>query len=433
MRIGIIGGGIGGLSAAYFLRRTEHEIELHEASDETGGMARSFQWHGFDCDVAPHRLYTDDEDVLNELLALVPMNRLRRTSRIHLQGRWIQDPVNAIEIMAKFLPWRSLQIGWSFLRHPDVGEDSFESMVLSKFGSGLNDLFFKPYSEKLFGIPADQISPEWGRRKLRVSGFKDMIRRNTKLYFKSFYYPVTGGYGTICDALYNAVAGQVRFQSRLLAMEPRPQGGYRCTFERTTGDQVETVEREYDVVISTLPVSQTADFIGESLDLSFRAADIYYLLVDKRQVSDNHWFYLADGKEDFCLNRVSEFRNFSKTQPDVNQTVLCCEVTATELGSEERVIEELARVGLLRPDQVLDTMKIHVPMAYPVYDLASDDEMARMAEIFAERPDLHLLGRNAQFTHRDVDEIYDEARRVVNDILITAERDAVPSVRQAAG
>lgn len=412
MRVAVLGAGIGGLSAAHFLAGRCDELRVFEASDRVGGMARSFDWNGFRCDLAPHRFFTEDEALRDELLALVPMDRHIRRSAIYLRGRWIRDPVNAVEILLKFLPLQSVRIGWHYLFRASESEDSFESMVLARFGKGLNELFFKPYSEKLFGIPADEISPEWGRRKIRVAGLKDMLRRNTKLYFKTFHYPKSGGYGSICDTLYEEVRPLVELDTRVVSVQRAADGrGYVIGLEHDGARR----EERFDAVVCTLPISTMAHFLGESVDLRFRPADIHYLLVDTPRVSENHWMYFADA--DFCLNRVSEFSNFYHEPREDGRTVLCCEVTATERGSTERVIEELARVGLLRPEQVLDTKVIRMPTAYPIYDLASDVELARAELIFKAHPDVHLLGRNAQFAHRDIDEIYAEARDVAARVL----------------
>ncbi len=417
MRVAVLGAGIGGLSAAHFLVGRCDELRVFEASDRVGGMARSFDWNGFRCDLAPHRFFTEDEALRDEILALVPMDRHLRRSEILLRGKWIRDPVNAVEIMLKFLPFESMRIGWHYLFRSRKREDSFESMVLSKFGKGLNELFFKPYSEKLFGIPANQISPEWGRRKIRVSGLKDMLRRNTKLYFKTFHYPRTGGYGSICDTLYEEVRPHVELDTRVVSVRRATAGrGYVLGLEH--GGELR--EAEFDVVVCTLPISTMAGFLGERVNLKFRPADIHFLLVDTPRVSPNHWMYFADA--DFCLNRVSEFANFYHSARDDGRTVLCCEVTATERGSTERVIAELASVGLLRPEQVVDTLVVRMPAAYPIYDLASDAELARAEIIFEGHPDVHLLGRNAQFAHRDVDEIYAEARDVAARVLECARR-----------
>ena len=211
MRIAVLGAGIGGLASAYLLKKNGFtNFSLFEQADHVGGMARSFWWHGFDCDIAPHRLYTNNEIIRDEMLGLVPMHRVRRRSQILIQGKWIQDPVNAVEMVLKFLPVRSGAIVWHYLFRPKHPEDSFEALVLNQFGKGLNDMFFKAYSEKLFGIPADRISPVWGRNKIRVAGVKDMLRKNTKLYFDHFYYPSEHGYGAISERLYRDVQAETR-------------------------------------------------------------------------------------------------------------------------------------------------------------------------------------------------------------------------------
>jgi protoporphyrinogen oxidase len=407
MRIGILGAGIAGLSAAYFLRRDFDNIQIHEASNMVGGLARSFKWHGFDCDLAPHRLYTNDEELLKEMTALVPMEKMRRKSRIFLQGRWIQDPVNAVEMMLKFMPFRSLEILWTYTFRKKYPDDNFENMVLGKFGSGLNKMFFKPYSEKLFGIPASEISATWGKRKLRVGGLKDMIRRNSKLYFKYFYYPKEGGYGSICERIHQEVKQYVQLRSRLTAITPLSgNSGYRCEFDRDG----EKVTKEFDLVVSSLPLSFFSKLMGLELKLRFRPARLTYFLINRPQGTDNHWFYFADG--DFLINRVAEFKNFANNGLPEDKTVVCCEVTQVEKYSREKLIAELKGAGVLEEKDVLDTMTIDIQHAYPIYDVAYDDQMKRVENFFADHPNIHHVGRHAQFAHKDVDEIFDEAKKV---------------------
>lgn len=421
MKIGILGAGIAGLSAGYFLRGQMVEMQIHEASDMVGGLARSFKWHDFDCDLAPHRLFTNDEQLLKEMLDLVPMEQMRRRSRIFLQGRWIQDPVNAVEMVLKFLPYRSLEILWTYMFRKKHPEDNFESMVLGKFGSGLNKLFFKPYSEKLFGIPAHEISASWARRKLRVGGLKDMIRRNSKLYFKYFYYPKEGGYGSICERIHRAVEQYVHLQSPLTAVETLPNnGGYRCEFDRRGEKVVET----FDVLISSLPLSFFASLLGLELKLRFRPARLIYFLLGRKQASDNHWFYFADG--DYLINRVAEFKNFANNGLPEDKTVICCEVTQVDRFSMEKVITELTSTGLLKPEEILDTKTIDIKHAYPIYDVAYEDQMKLVESFFANHPNIYHVGRHARFAHQDVDEIFDDAKTVATRVLRSRKSVPVP-------
>jgi len=409
VKVAILGAGMGGLATAKFLVEAGHDVTVFEASSMYGGLAQSFSWHGINCDLAPHRFYTDDDALRDEFLELVPMHQLVRRSRIRLRDQWIGDPVNPIDIAAKFFPKTSFKLFWSYLfRDRKIADENFEAMALARYGKTLNQLFFKPYSEKLFGVPADEISADWGRRKLRVSGFKDFIRRKSKLYFKTFHYPDEGGYGAICDALYDRVAHCVRLNSRVTAMEAIGNGSYEVTSESQEGGVI--VER-YDAVVSTLPATITARLLGGEFDLKYRSAFLYYLLIDKPQVMPDHWVYFADGVDTNIINRMSEFKNFAD-YGDLPHSVLCAEVTATEHASSERVVAEIEAAGLITADQVLDRKLIRIPFAYPIYDLESDGELQRLRGFLEEHPYLHLVGRSAKFAHQDVDEIYTDAKRV---------------------
>ncbi len=204
-KIIILGGGIAGLSVGYELSRSKYNsFRIFEAQEQVGGLARSFKWHDADCDIAPHRLFSENKAVLKTLLSLVECNKIPRQSKILLDGKWINDPISIIELLKVNFPSRSFKLVKSYLAarlSPTEAFDNFDDFAKASYGHELNELFFKPYAEKLLGLEAHQIAAAWGRRKLRVSGFRDIIRKNTKLYFNYFYYPKAGGYGAFASAL----------------------------------------------------------------------------------------------------------------------------------------------------------------------------------------------------------------------------------------
>jgi protoporphyrinogen oxidase len=423
MKVGILGAGIAGLAVAWLLGDGA-EVWVHEASGAIGGLARSFKWHGFDCDLAPHRFFTRDEELLRQVLALVPMRRVKRRSSIRLRGQWLRDPVNIFEVLFKFMPVESALILWHYLLRSKQPEDSFEALVLNNYGKGLNHLFFKPYSEKLFGIPASEISPSWGRRKIRISGFRDLVRRDPRLYFEHFYYPAENGYGAIADRLYADVRPRVRLHSRVVGLTRLASGGYEGRFETPTGITTDT----FDMVVSTLPMPELGALLGLQIPLRFRPMTLLYLLVGVDQVSDRHWSYFAD--RDVIVNRVAEFKHFSGNGPS-GTTVICCEVTDAGQFSIDRVLDQLTRAEFLPADApILDTKIIHLERAYPIYDLAYDEQIESARQAFAAHPRIFHIGRQAQFVHKDVDEILEEAKTVADLIRPGSGRwrNAAPSL-----
>jgi protoporphyrinogen oxidase len=341
---------------------------------------------------------------------LVPLRRLKRRSRIRLRGQWLHDPINIVEVLLKLMPADSARIIWYYARRPQRNEDSFEALVLNKYGSGLNDLSFKPYSEKLFGIPSTEISPSWGRRKIRVSGLRDLVQRDPRLYFRHFHYPVSGGYGAFAARLHAAVQSRVHLESRLVRIMPLPSGGYECEFDTAAGSQV----ARFDALVSSLPLPLLCGLLGVEVRLNFRPMTLLYLLVGADGVSDCHWTYFAD--REVIVNRVAEFKHFGEGLP-AGKTVLCCEVTDTSAFSVDSVISGLVDAGFLPSSApILDTKIIRIERAYPLYDRSYDREISRAEEALARHPRIYTIGRQAQFAHKDVDEIFEDAMTLVDTI-----------------
>lgn len=102
-KVAILGGGAAGLAVGYYLAKANVDFMLFEKEEYTGGLARSFKWHGFTCDFAAHRFFTNNEDVKNETLQLVPMLRHYRRSKLYVKDHWLNDPINPAEL-ARVIP-----------------------------------------------------------------------------------------------------------------------------------------------------------------------------------------------------------------------------------------------------------------------------------------------------------------------------------------
>jgi protoporphyrinogen oxidase/GT2 family glycosyltransferase len=410
-QVAILGAGFAGLSSGWLLKQHGLDFTIYEKRSYPGGLARSFEWNGFHCDFAAHRLFTTDENVLQELLKLVPMGRHIRRSKIYLRGHWLRDPLDVLELGTKLSAKEKLKVLQTYLFRPkNAPEDSFENYVLKRYGQGLYDYFFKPYTEKLFGIPGDEISVLWARQKVRLANPLDSLRENTKTKFQYFYYPIQNGYGAIADRLFEEIQDHVHLNTTIknLALD---------------NDQIKSVQYEkngktfyepVDTVISTLPLTLTGKMLGHTLPLKFQKVDSVYLLINRPFLSDNHWIYFMD--EDVAINRMVEFKNMSPIDTPDQTSVVCAEVTQEHADVIQKVVDDLIRVGLVQRSEIIDTKVIREEFSYPVYNSAYADLLQEAEEKISQYNNLFTVGRAAEFKHREVDDNFAAASEAITKI-----------------
>ncbi len=411
----ILGAGIAGLSAAFFLQQHGVRTVVLERSATYGGLARSFRWNGFWCDFAAHRLFTQDAQVLEQIRSLVQLRHHERRSKIYLNGTWMSDPIDVVDLVTHHPIKDVLRLAITYLaRNRNLSEDSFEHYVLKWYGQHFYDLFFRSYTERLFGLCGDQIAVEWARRKVRLASPIDRFKRATKTKFAAFFYPECGGYGAIADAFFDAVREQVILGARVTGFETAEDGKIQAVYYEQAGEQQRVAAER---VISTLPLTLNARFMSLDIRLDYQKVDAVYVLLNKPQMTDNHWLYFMDSQS--VINRAVEFKNMSPVETDPDRTVVCAEVTKDVQDPVTEVINNLVETGLIRRDEVLDTHVVREPFAYPRYTKGYPASLKMFDEQLQAYPNLHILGRAAQFEHHEVDDLIGAAYGLVNRIMMT--------------
>ena len=325
-------------------------------------------------------------------------------------GRVIRDPINPLELVMKFPPATGIRLVWGFLFRPTLPEDSFESMALNTFGRGLYDFFFQPYTRKLFGVSPREISPEWGRQKLRASGLMDALKRNSKTFFRGFYYPTRGGYQAISDAFCESTRDSVTLNATVTGLD---RAGGRVSAVRYQLDGREHVFA-CDRVISTIPSTILGEMLGHEVKLRFKPIQIVYLNINRPRVMPYHWIYFGDG--DVVINRLAEFKNFSNDHTAQDNTVLCAEVTVDTDSPVEDVLRVLESYGLIDRKEVVDTLVLPIRCGYPIYDRGYEAVRHDALAFFSKFENLHLVGRNAEFRHIDADEDFASANHLIDSL-----------------
>jgi protoporphyrinogen oxidase len=493
----LIGAGPAGLTAALeFLRRSDvHPIVL-EASHEIGGISRTIRHNGNRIDIGGHRFFSKSDRVMNWWMDLMPpeasadtqhalrhQNKQRtlnttaagltpentdlvmlvrpRKSRIYFLRRFFDYPIKlTADTLGKLGLLRTLKIGISYLRarlFPRKLEKSLEDFLINRFGRQLYLTFFKSYTEKVWGVPCEQISAEWGAQRIKGLSLTTAILHFVKKAFSSsrnqaiqqkgtetsliekFLYPKYGP-----GQLWEHAADLIRNQGGEILL------GWRATRLFVEGDKITAVEavsdsglrRRFaaDYVFSTMPVQELIDAMdtpipGEVREVSdglqYRDFITVGLLVDQLTVREadggtlkDNWIYIQE--PDVLVGRLQIFNNWSPYMvADPNKTWIgleyfCYQTDALWKMADEDLkkfaIAEVEKIGILRAADVSDSHVVRVPKTYPAY-FGTYDRFHVIREFLDRFQNLYLVGRNGMHKYNNQDHSMLTAMTAVDNIL----------------
>jgi protoporphyrinogen oxidase len=452
--VAVIGAGPAGLTAAYLLAKNKVDVTVLEA-DPTyiGGISRTATYKGYHFDIGGHRFFSKSREVEDLWTEILPDDLLERprSSRIYYRGRFFAYPLKAGEALRKLGAVEAARCALSYLKaraFPHPAPRSFEDWVTNQFGARLFNIFFKTYTEKVWGMSCKEISADWAAQRIKGLSFKTAILNALwpgkkakdkgaaiKTLIDSFRYPRKGPgmMWEACAAKVRALGGAIHMGRKVVGLRYDADAGlWQVAHEDAGGARRVTPARH---VVSSAPLRQLARGIRPALsEKALKAADslkyrdfltVMLILEDRRVFGDN-WIYIHDP----CVKvgRVQNFKSWSPEMvPDPTMTCygleyFCFEGDGAWSSSDADLIElakrELAQIGLAAPEQVLDGCVVRQPKAYPVYDddYAANVEMVR-GELEARFPTLHLVGRNGMHRYNNQDHAMMTAMLCVRNIL----------------
>jgi protoporphyrinogen oxidase len=428
----VIGAGPAGLTAAYLLSQSGHRVTVLEADETVGGISRTAQYRGFRFDIGGHRFFTKIEpvqalweEILGEDFLVVP-----RLSRIYYQGRYFDYPLKAMNALRGLGPLNAIRIIASYLhariRNSPV-EDNFEQWVTNRFGKRLYEIFFKTYTEKVWGIPCDEIRAEWAAQRIQglslaraILNATSLNRRSTaiKSLINEFRYPRLGPgqMWETCRDRIEAMGNHVYMEHRATGLVCNAGGVTRVHAHSPEGEKV----FEADHVISTMDVRALVHTLHptppkRTLDaangLRYRDFLVVALILDKDHLFPDNWIYIhSPGVK---VGRIQNFNNWSEAMvPEEGRTCLgleyfCFEGDGLWKSSDEDLIalaaREMEHLGLAKANLVRDGTVIRMPKAYPIYDAAYQEHLDTVREFIDPIPNLHTVGRNGMHKYNNQD------------------------------
>jgi protoporphyrinogen oxidase len=449
----IIGAGPAGLTAAYELCKAGLKPVVLEQESVVGGLAKTVEHKGFRFDIGGHRFYTKvaaAERIWREVLP-GPKDFLRRKrlSRIYYDKKFFHYPLRASSMLFKMGIMESCLILLSYLRavaRPAQSEQTFEQWVTNRFGRRLYTIFFKSYTEKVWGIPCSEIGAEWAAQRIRGLSLavvlKEIIfgRRGksaersavVKTLVNEFDYPRLGP-GMMWEQMAELVrAGGGRVRPGSCVERIQWARGAVESVEVTRGGRSETLHGTH--FISSMPVRELVrklwpappvEVLAAADRLQYRDFLTVVLIVNRGDLFPDQWIYIHD--PEVKLGRVQNFKNWSPDMvPDPNKTCLGLEYFCFEgdglwsMSDEELVAlgkRELEKLGLALSIEVEEGKVVRVPKAYPVYDATYRQSLATVRGFLSSLPNLQLVGRNGMHKYNNQDHSMMTAMLAARNIL----------------
>ncbi|NQX82845.1 MAG: FAD-dependent oxidoreductase, partial [Flavobacteriaceae bacterium] len=392
----IIGAGPAGLSAAYELSKNNIKVTVLESSNSIGGLSKSIDIWGQTVDLGPHRFFTKDKRInkfFHEILGDRYTNVNRKT-RIYYNKRLFEYPLKFLNVISNISLIKIFKVVFYFgiqKISPKKDTSTFDKWIINRFGKELFKMFFKNYTEKLWGIPCNKIDSDWAAQRIKkLTLFQAIIhsifsdnKQKHKTLVDEFMYP-KGGTGQ----LYIETGKKIIENGGTILLDHNVERIILSDdFKKAIGVELFTGERMYaDNIISTMPLtlmvsklpSVTAKVTNTVNSLYFRNTILVYLEIDNSNVFDDNWLYIHSN--DVLHGRITNFRNWC---PSINNgkdtTILCLEFWCFEKDEiwsydNKKLIdiasEEIRTINLLKKkDGIINGKVIKIPKSYPVYEI----------------------------------------------------------------
>jgi protoporphyrinogen oxidase len=450
-KVVVIGGGPAGLTASYQLSKAGVESMVLEKDQTVGGLSKTVNYKDYHFDIGGHRFFTKIDEVdqmWQEVLGDDFLER-KRLSRIYYDKKFFYYPLRPFNALLGLGLWNSLLILGSYLSSrmtPSKQEETFEQWVSNRFGKRLYHIFFKTYTEKVWGIPCNEIRAEWAAQRIKglslITAIKDSLMKPQnnshdkqtviKTLVDQYHYPKLGP-----GMMWRAVAKKIQNNGSEVCLDTEVTG-IICSEDKVEAVEVKLngqLERILGTdFISSMPIRELVQEIKPSVpkeildaanNLKYRDFLTVALIIYKEDIFPDNWIYIHD--PEVKVGRIQNFKSWSPFMvPDQEKTCLGLEYFCFENDSLWRMpdrelidlgVREMESLGFANQKDVIDGTVVRMPKAYPVYDSKYKDSLAIIRDYLDRFDNLHLIGRNGQHKYNNQDHSMLTAMMAAENVL----------------
>lgn len=423
----IFGGGPAGLGAGMILSKNKVDCSIFEKDSQVGGISKTIERDGYFFDLGGHRFFTKSkevQDLWNESLGEENFLRRPRLSRIYYKNKFFYYPLKPFNAFFNMGPISVAKVLFSYMKSkvsPYDIEDTFDKWVSNRFGKELYLMFFKTYTEKVWGIPCEEIAAEWVAQRIKGLSLREAIKnaffKNSKIttLITEFSYPKYGP-----GMMYSAMKDKIVEKGGEVVLNTEVK---KINLE---GNRIKSVvlsngrEEIADNYISSIPINSLIRIMGDSVPsevreaakkLKFRSFLTVNVVINRKEVFPDNWIYIHS--PEVKLGRIQNFKNWSKylcKNPDYTNLGLeyfCNEGDELWNMSDDDLIQfalkEVEKIKISEASNFINGFIVRVPNAYPVYAFDYKKNIEIIKNFLDKIGNLQTIGRAGMFKYNNMD------------------------------
>lgn len=437
MDLHIIGGGPAGLVAGYFAKQQNLTAQILEGSSELGGNCRTISFGEFMYDTGAHRFHDKNKDVTDIIKTLMgdELLKVNSPSKIFWKKKLINFPLefsNIFKTLDKTIIIKIFLENIINIFSSNKDNMNFKELSYKNYGKTLAELFLINYTEKLWGLKANDLNNKIAGDRLKglnlSSIIEDLFKKNNinqKHLDGSFYYP-KNGFGSIFKSIGDYVGQEnISFNSNVVEIHHDNNLIKNLIVENNEAFPIKSL-------ISTLPLNllikylrPTApkDIMNISNNLKYRGLRLAIISLNLNSFSDNASIYYPQSNIPFT--RIYEPKNRSKNMAPSDKTCIVVEVPCQPEdliynNSEDEFLDKikyaLSKYTHINESNIINTSSQKVPFAYPILNYNIDDKLNKIFSYLSIFKNLNLLGRSAEFKYLHTHDLFIRANQIVNTI-----------------
>lgn len=441
----VLGAGLAGLTAAYCLTKSNHRVVAIEKNHHVGGLARTIREGDFRFDVGGHRFLTNDKQLDAFVKSLLDGDYLvvPRSSKILLNNKYFQYPLKPLNSIFGLGVGQSVKIildyAYQKLKNNVSRQElySLEDWVIRQFGKTMYGLYFKDYSEKVWGIDCNNIAKEWIAQRIQGLSLGEAVKsallkkadnKYTTLV-DQFIYPHLG-IGAISDRLQEGIAdsNEVLTQTSLVRLNHANNRIQSAVVQTNNRNRIIEAEEFVSSIPLTFLLKSLYPRVPQAISnavakLRFRDLVIVTIMLDQERVTDQTWIYFPD--KNIPFGRIHEPTNWSAKMAPPGKTSLVAEYfcfqddmiwSRSDGQLAELTVNQLQELNLIDKRRVLGSKVLRIPNAYPLFDVGFQKHCETIYEYLDQFENLSVTGRSGMFRYYNMDHTMASAMAVAKKI-----------------